>query len=50
MTAPPDEIGAKVREWMAFAEEDMRLARHALGLQVDCPYRLVAYHAQQCAE
>ncbi|MFQ5353219.1 MAG: HEPN domain-containing protein [Candidatus Binatia bacterium] len=50
MTAPPDEIVAKVREWAAHADDDMRVAEHTLTLPDECPYRLVAYHAQQCAE
>jgi HEPN domain-containing protein len=44
------EIQRKVGQWLAFADEDMRLARHALTLATGVPYRLVAYHAQQCAE
>jgi HEPN domain-containing protein len=35
---------------MARADEDLRVAEHTLTLHEDCPYRLVAYHAQQCAE
>jgi HEPN domain-containing protein len=35
---------------MIYGDEDLRLARHALTLLSGCPYRLVAYHAQQCAE
>jgi HEPN domain-containing protein len=50
MTAPPDEIVAKVREWAAHADDDLRVAEHTLTLPDECPYRLVAYHAQQCAE
>ena len=50
MTAPRDDIVAKVREWVAHADDDLRVAQHTLGLPDDCPYRLVAYHAQQCAE
>jgi len=50
MTAPRETILAKVREWAAHADDDMRVAEHTLTLPDDCPYRLVAYHAQQCAE
>lgn len=39
-----------VRQWISYAEDDFRLARHALSLSSDVPYRLIAYHAQQCAE
>jgi len=44
------DIRRKVGQWLDFADEDMRLARHALTLASGVPYRLVAYHAQQCAE
>ena len=35
---------------MAYAEEDLRLAKHGLTMSSSCPFRLIAYHAQQCAE
>jgi HEPN domain-containing protein len=44
------EIHQKVKKWMGFGDEDLKLARHALTLSSGCPYRLIAYHAQQCAE
>lgn len=44
------ELRRKAGQWLAFAEEDLRLAQHALTLTTGVPYRLVAYHAQQCAE
>jgi HEPN domain-containing protein len=50
MTAPRETILAKVRQWAAHADDDLRVAEHTLTLPDDCPYRLVAYHAQQCAE
>ena len=50
MTVPREAILTKVREWAAHADDDMRVAEHTLTLPDDCPYRLVAYHAQQCAE
>ncbi|MHB8766986.1 MAG: HEPN domain-containing protein [Deferrisomatales bacterium] len=40
----------KVQEWVRHADEDLRLARYALTMASGCPYRLIAYHAQQCAE
>ena len=45
-----DQLAAKATQWVARAEDDLRVARHTLTLKDDCPYRLVAYHAQQCAE
>jgi len=44
------EVRRKVVQWLNYADEDLRLARHALTLATGVPYRLVAYHAQQCAE
>lgn len=51
MTAPREELARQARQWATHADEDVRLANHALEMpEADCPYRLVAYHAQQCAE
>ncbi|MBI5208266.1 MAG: HEPN domain-containing protein [Candidatus Firestonebacteria bacterium] len=44
------EIVRKVNQWISYGDEDLDLARHALILENKCPYRLIAYHAQQCAE
>ena len=44
------EIIKKVKQWMMYADEDFNLARHGLKLSEKAPYRLIAYHAQQCAE
>ena len=44
------EILKKVMQWISLADEDLNLASHALGLGTKSPYRLIAYHAQQCAE
>ncbi len=35
---------------MQKAEEDLVLAEHGLALRENCPYDLICYHAQQCAE
>lgn len=50
MTAPHEQIVRKVREWAAHGDDDLRVAQHTLTLPDECPFRLVAYHAQQCAE
>lgn len=50
MNVPPEHILERVQKWIQFAEEDLRLAEHALQLSSGCPYRLIVYHAQQCAE
>jgi HEPN domain-containing protein len=44
------EIREQVLHWIEIAEEDIVLARHAFTLSSNIPYRLIGYHAQQCAE
>jgi HEPN domain-containing protein len=44
------EVARKVQQWLAFGDEDLRMAQHAFSLAGPPPYRLIAYHAQQCAE
>jgi len=44
------QVRNKVEQWLRYAEEDLRLARHGLTMGRRTPYRLIAYHAQQCAE
>lgn len=50
MNVPADVLIRKAGQWLDHAGEDLVLARHALKLRSSCPYRLIAYHAQQCAE
>jgi HEPN domain-containing protein len=50
MSGTESEILKKVMQWLSLADEDLDLATHALGLGARSPYRLIAYHAQQCAE
>jgi HEPN domain-containing protein len=45
-----DDIIEAVREWISYADDDLRLADHTLKTIDNCPYNLVAYHAQQCVE
>ncbi len=45
-----DDILRKVNQWMKYGDEDLHMANHALNMTDECPYRLIAYHAQQCAE
>lgn len=49
MTVNEIELVRKARKWISYAEEDLRLANHGLTISSSCPYRLIAYHAQQCA-
>ena len=50
MTVPSEHVRQRVRQWASLADEDLRLAEYALTMESSCPYRLVAYHAQQCTE
>ena len=50
MSVDPTEVRRKVSQRAAYADEDLSLARHGLTLESEVPYRLIAYHAQQCAE
>ena len=50
MNAPDEAVMQKVKQWMSYADEDLRLARHAIAMEDEAPTRLIAYHAQQCAE
>jgi len=45
-----DYINKKVDQWRKYADEDLRIAEHAFTIESAVPYRLIAYHAQQCAE
>lgn len=50
MTVPREELARQARQWVAYADEDLLLAKHGLTLGTEAPLRLIAYHAQQCAE
>lgn len=51
MKEPSERTVQKVRQWIAYADDDLRVAVHTMGMPPqDRPSRLIAYHAQQCAE
>ncbi len=50
MSVSEREIIKKVRQWVAYGNDDLNVARYVLTLSYDTPYRLIAYHAQQCVE
>lgn len=51
MSNPNEDTIKKVMDWVSYADDDLRLAKNTLKtMKKDCPYHLVAYHAQQCAE
>ena len=39
-----------IRQWVEKAEEDLLTAEHTLTLGEKCPFPMVCFHAQQCAE
>ena len=46
-----DEVRRRTaEEWVAKAEDDLKVAVHALGLGAECPAGVVCFLAQQCAE
>ena len=44
------KIQKAVKQWLEHAEENLKLAKHAFRLLSSCPCKLIAFHAQQCAE
>ncbi len=50
MSIPDQAHIENVILWMSYADEDLGLANYAMKMPGSRPYRLIAYHAQQCAE
>lgn len=50
MSIPDQNHIENVILWMSYADEDFGLANYAMKMPGSSPYRLIAYHAQQCAE
>jgi len=50
MSIPDQDHITKVLLWISFADEDLVLANYALKMPGIRSYRLIAFHAQQCAE
>ncbi|MBN2131315.1 MAG: HEPN domain-containing protein [Sedimentisphaerales bacterium] len=52
MKTPDEQVLCKVREWLRYADDDLRFAHVGLSAHGEQPppYHLVAYPAQQCAE
>ena len=50
MSAADPEVARLVRSWIEKADKDLHLAEFALEQAEPCPFDLVCYHAQQCAE
>jgi len=52
MKVPNERVLHHVKQWLSHGDEDLHLAEQAMTLQgkEEPPYRLIAYHTQQCAE
>lgn len=50
MPNPDPDIMKMVTQWLTFADEDLKIACDSMSYGTGGPYRLIAYHAQQCAE
>lgn len=50
MNEPSPETLVLVKEWIFYAEEDLRNAEHTLTLKENCPFSTVCFHAQQMVE
>jgi len=50
MSIPDQDHIENVILWMSYADEDLNLANYAMKMPGNRPYRLIAYHSQQCAE
>ncbi len=50
MNIPDQDHIDRVILWISYAEEDMSLANYAMKMPGSRSYRLIAFHAQQCAE
>lgn len=48
MTGPRDS--PEPGDWLQYAQADLTAAEHMLRTLEPCPFWIVAYHAQQCAE
>lgn len=50
MSIPDQDHINRVLLWLSYADEDLVLANYALKMPGIRSYRLIAFHAQQCAE
>ncbi|MFO7446525.1 MAG: HEPN domain-containing protein, partial [Ignavibacteriaceae bacterium] len=39
-----------ITQWIEIGNEDLQFAKHGLSMSSNVPYRLIAFHSQQCAE
>ena len=50
MKSQRQEIEEKTLIWVSYADEDLSTAHVGLTLTTSIPYRIIAFHAQQCVE
>jgi HEPN domain-containing protein len=50
MKLPNPAVLEKVKQWLAYADEDLHFAQHGFSMPEGPPSRVIAFHAQQCAE
>lgn len=50
MKSQRQEIEEKTHIWISYADEDLSTAQVGLTLTTSIPYRIIAFHAQQCVE
>jgi len=50
MKPKEEDLIEKTKQWIEIAEEDFRFAKFGLTMSSNVPYRLIAFHCQQCAE
>ena len=51
MKLPDPAVLEKVRQWLVYGDEDLRVARHGFSMpEGGPPSRVIAFHAQRCAE
>lgn len=50
MPNPDPDMLKTVTQWLIFADEDLNMASDVFNYSSRKSYRLIAYHAQQCAE
>jgi HEPN domain-containing protein len=50
MKSQRQEIEEKTHIWISYADEDLSTAQVGLTLTTSIPYRIIAFHSQQCVE
>ena len=43
-------LNKKVLQWIENADSDLEVAKHSFSIKSCIPYKLIAFHAQQCVE